>query len=157
MTAFTDFKQMEGARIMPLMGALGTLPGAALVLNKAGSECGAPLFMAALVFLAGAYLMWLCSDASFATSYENEAVGNALLAKKQEGVGYYFSWATLLYGIASLASTVLGFAGIHSSLRGPLSVNDGFLVVFGLTLAIAIHCGHSIFLRNGIDQMTAGD
>lgn len=151
-TAYHDYKQLEGARILPLMGAVGTLPGAALVLNRPGADCGAPLFVAALVFIAAAYMMWMCSDAVFASDFDSQERGHYKLAERKRRVGYYMSWSTLAYGIASLASSIAGFAGVHSTIRTPISVNHGFFIAIGLLIAVAIHVAHATHLRNIADD-----
>jgi hypothetical protein len=144
---YVEYKQMEAARIQPLLGAVGALPGAALVL---GSEAhsAAPLFVSALTFIAAAYLFWMCTDAVFGMQYDNAVAGEEALAAHQERVGYYMSWATLLYGIVSLGCSIAGLAAMHSTLRLPISIDHGFIIAVAIFVVVAGHCVSAVALRN---------
>ncbi len=147
MSDFTDFKEMESARIQPLLGAVAALPAAALVLGDDASA-GAPLFLVSMTCAAIAYVMWMCSDAVFAVHFEHDGESYPGESRRLEGVGYYMSWCTYVYGAASIGASALGFAAVHSTLRSGLSAELGFLAAFAFFIAAASHGAHAVHLRN---------
>ena len=151
MSAFIEFKELEAARIQPLLGAISALPGAALVFSGDGASSGAPLFVLALVLIAAAYLSWMCSDAVFSVHWDNQEAGDYERASELETIGYYLGWATVAYGIASLTVTAFGFAAVHSTLRLPISVDLGFIITLCVSALVIAHMVHSVHLRNQSD------
>lgn len=152
MTGFIEFKEMEGARIQPLLGAVAALPAAALVLGK-DSTAGAPLFLAALGFVAVAYIMWMCADSVFYLHYLHDHAENPAEGRRLDRVGYYLSWCTYGYGAVSIITAGLGVAGMHSSLRTPLSVETGFVIALVFIVAAAVHGAHAVHIRNVQEEL----
>lgn len=80
--------------------------------------------------------------------YDNAVAGEEALAAHQERVGYYMSWATLLYGIVSLGCSIAGLAAMHSTLRLPISIDHGFIIAVAIFVVVAGHCVSAVALRN---------
>lgn len=132
-----EWKQLEGQRIMPVLGAMAAVPGAAII---AASPAGAPLFCAALMLIAAAYVFWLFTDGIYhLTVHAHKLPTYPDLLKRWMPRGLHFQLMTVLYGGGSVICTVAGFAGQHSTLRGPLSVEQGFLVLIPLSAFILSH------------------
>lgn len=135
----TDFewKQLEGQRIMPVLGAVAALPGAALI---AAGPAGAPLFCAALVMIAAAYIFWLFTDGIYELTVHAKALENRMeLVKRWLGRGFHFQLMMVLYGAGSVICTVAGMAGEHSSLRVPVTTEQGFLLMGALMAVVLVH------------------
>ena len=139
----TDFKALEGVRIGAVHGAVGALPAAALVFADTPSVVapGAPLFAAAIILVLGAYMHWNHTDTGFwliggidsdgDNRATNEKVRNDLMRSGARNVAMNY-----IYGLASVGCTVAGFAGVYSSFRSSLSVDQGFIaagLIFALT------------------------
>lgn len=141
----TDYKTLEGQRIQALMGAIAALPGAALVAS--GPE-GAPLFGAALITVAAAFMFWIFTDGiyHFSTIPNRTADEWARLLR----AGYRYQRATILYGAASVFLSMAGFAGVHGGLSTGLSVTAGFLIDVVLFAVVLLHILWSVHERNQI-------
>lgn len=137
-----EYKSIEGQRIQQVLGAIGALPAAMLVFGDgpAISATGAPLFVAAIVLVIGSLMNWNYTDAAYHMDSlhmelpeEHQPAHLAWMADL-ERAGYQFQHRTYGYAIASLLCSILGVAGVYSTLRSGVSVNVGFLVTVGLGL-----------------------
>lgn len=130
----TDYKTLEGQRIQALMAAVAALPGAALVAS--GSK-GAPLFAAALVAIAGAFMCWIFTDGiyHFSTVPNRSQRDWARLLR----AGYRYQWSTILYGAMSILLSISGFAGVHSGQTTTVSVAAGFWLALAFFGAVFVH------------------
>ncbi len=63
-------------------------------------------------------------------------------------MGSYMSWATFAYGATSLLATVGRLSAIHSDIRLPVSVENGFFWSYLASGLIVAHAAHAIWLRN---------
>ena len=130
-----EYKEIEGQRIQQVLGAL---PAAMLVFGESPSTSagGAPLFAAAIALIVGALMNWNYTDGAYyldSISYtvpdeEREALDRweaDLLA-----AGYRFQHRTYSYAILSLFCSILGVAGVYSTLHTGISVNIGFGLAF---------------------------
>ncbi len=132
-----EWKQLEGQRIMPVLGAMAAVPGAAII---AASPAGAPLFCAALMLIAAAYVFWLFTDGIYhLTVHAHKLPEYPALLKRWMPRGLHYQLMTVLYGAGSVICTVAGFAGQYSALRTPLSVEQGFLALIPLSALILSH------------------
>ena len=138
-----ESKTIEGQRLTALFGAVAALPAAALVAK--GPE-GAPLFVMAITCVVAAYMFWMFTDDVYEASITIRPGDPEFPALKR--VGYRFQWATFAYGGGSILMTLFGFAGIHSKLRGPLSVEQGFIAVGVAAVLVAAQVGWSMHVRN---------
>lgn len=150
-TINASHKAHEGARLQALFGALGALPAGALVL---GSEvaAGAPLFCTALLGIFAAYMFWGYTDAIYhADSLQvlDEATRPSVVR-----AGYRYQLACFAYGILGVGCTFCGFAAINSTIRSPISVNDGFWTLAALAAIVAAHVIWSSQERNRIIEKT---
>ena len=129
-----DWKTIEGQRVQAVLGAVGALPAAALVLsdNAAVVSPGAPLFLAAVVMVLGAYVHWLNTDGIYHLDSLEIVVPPDMYAARVEwcrglrkpGLQYQFS--TYAYAGSSMMLTIAGFAAIHTDIRLPVTVGWGF-------------------------------
>jgi hypothetical protein len=133
----SEWKQLEGQRIMAALGGIAAIPGAGLIYLGAA---GAPLFAAALVLVAGAYVCWLFTDNIYHLSVLVRDRGKLrLFLPAMMTLGVPLSLSTILYGAASLLCTIAGFIGAHGSWRVPVSVDVGLVVALGIGLAMLAH------------------
>lgn len=143
-----DVKQLEGQRIMAALGGIAAVPGAGLIYMDAP---GAPLFAAALVLVAGAYVCWLFTDGVYFLSVLARNMGKfRLFFPVLNGLGQPLSVGTIMYGGASLLSTLAGFLGAHGSWRVPVSVEAGFVLAALLGLVML---GHVMWARQRLEQL----
>lgn len=145
----TEYKTLEGQRIQAIMAAIAALPGAALV---ASEPQGAPFFAAALVTVAAAFMFWIYTDGiyHFSTVPNHTPDEWSRLLR----VGGRYQWATLGYGALSIFLTMAGFAGVHSDIRVPLTVDEGFRVDGVLFLTVLAHVLWSSHERNSLATAT---
>lgn len=145
----TEYKSLEGQRIQAVLGAVAALPGAALVAS--GAE-GAPMFAAGLIAVAAAFMCWIYTDGVYHCSLvpnQTEAEWDRLLR-----AGYRYQWGTFGYGALSIVLTLSGFAGVHSELRSPLTVGQGFMVDAIFATVVVVHIFWSANERNKIMAAT---
>lgn len=142
----TEYKNLEGQRIQAIMGAIAALPGAALVASKPE---GAPLFAAALIAVAVAFLFWILTDAiyHFSTIPHQTPAEWARLMR----AGYRYQWSTIGYAALSIVLTLAGFAGAHSDLRSPVTIEAGFGLAVVFFVAALLHALWSVDERNKIN------
>lgn len=131
-----EYKEIEGARIAPVLGSIAAVPLAGLI---ALSSPASPFFVVALALSAGAYIFWMLTDTAYHISTLSLMEGKDWQWLSSRA--YHFQHATLAYGALSVLMSAFGFAAHHSSLRGPLDVNAGFIiavvvVVFGIAHAV---------------------
>lgn len=143
-----EYKEIEGQRVAPVLGAIAALPAAALI--ALGPE-GAPLFALAIGFAAASYVFWILQDAMYHASCLE--VCNADEYRRLSRDAYHFQGANVLYAAASVLLSMAGFAGQHSTLRGPISVEIGFVVSLTAFLLVCVHIWLSVLERNAIDRM----
>jgi hypothetical protein len=131
-----EWKELEGQRIGAALGAVGALPAAALVVGK---EVGpaSPFFALALVAVVAAYLFWMFTDSIYHLSMAPIDEDELLLMRRR---GTPLSYACFGYGAASLLLSLFGLAAMHAGLRTTISVSDGFIVVFSVSIVILVHC-----------------
>ncbi len=133
----TEWKQLEGQRIMAALGGIAALPGAALI---SLGPAGAPLFATALVLVAGAYVCWLFTDGVYHMSVQARTVDKfRLFLPAMTSLGNPLSLATLVYGAGSLVCTIAGMIGAHGAWRVPVSVDVGLVLTLGVALAMLAH------------------
>lgn len=140
-----DYKQIEGPRIQQVLGAIGALPAAMLVFGDgpSTSAAGAPLFTAAIVFVIGALMNWNYTDDAYHMNTIPFTVPDKAgpdLEKWQADLmkaGTQFQHRTYAYGVLSLLSSVLGVAGVYSTLRTGISVNLGFVAAIAAAAAVS--------------------
>ena len=147
-----EYKAMEGQRIGAVLGAIGALPAAALVLGEEVGP-GAPFLALALACVVAAYLFWLYTDGVYhltsAPLNEGERAG-------MERIGYHFQHACFGYGVTSLLLTLFGVAAVHSGVYSTIPIWAGFLVVLVFALGIVAHCAVSQLLRNRLLDVARG-
>lgn len=143
-----ESKNIEGQRLTALFGAIGALPGAALV---ASGPQGAPLFILAICAVAAAYMFWMFTDDTFEASITIRPEDSEW--RRLSWLGYFYQWSTFGYGALSIALTLTGFAGVHSNLRSGISVEAGFVFSFIAALAMVGHVGISMHLRNALTPL----
>ena len=141
----TESKTLEGQRLTALFGGIATLPAAALVAKGAA---GAPLFVMAICFVVAAYMFWIFTDDVYEASITIRPGDPEYPAL--ERLGYRYQWACFGYAAGSILMTLIGFAGVHSKLRTPISVEAGFIIVAVLALVVTANVGWSMHVRNGL-------
>lgn len=134
-----------------MLGAIGALPGAALVIGKDASA-GAPFFCAAVVCISAAYVSWLCTDAM---NSRTVTLGKDEYAKETANMALYSSWCTVAYGMLSLLSSAIGFTAMHSGIRTSVTVDWGFYALGGFSIAVAAHIITLLSQRNRKTQRTS--
>jgi|GEM_PF-2410970 len=133
----TEWKQLEGQRIMAALGGIAALPGAALI---SLGPAGAPLFATALVLVAGAYVCWLFTDNIYHLSVLVRDRGKIrLFLPAMMSLGTPLQMSTILYGAGSLVCTIAGMIGAHGAWRVPVSVDVGLVITLGIALAMLAH------------------
>lgn len=143
-----EYKEIEGQRIAPVLGAIAALPAAALI---ALGPSGAPLFALAIGFAAVSYVFWILQDAIYHASCLE--VCNASEYKRLSRDAYHFQAGNVLYAAASVLLSIAGFAGHHSMLRVPVSVETGFILSLLMFMLVCLHVWFSVVERNAIDRM----
>lgn len=151
-----EYKNIEGQRIQQVLGAIGALPAAMLVFGDGPTTvaAGAPLFAAAIVLIVGALMNWNYTDAIFYLDTEHHVVPMdhvedlATWQIALENAGDRFQYRTYGYGVLSLLCSITGVAGVYSSLRLPIPVDIGFLIVIVLTIIVSIDVVRSGLQRN---------
>lgn len=143
-----EYKEIEGARIAPVLGAIAAVPLAGLISLKAP---GAPLFALALGLSAAAYVFWMLADAMYHASCLKVCEGGEYARLRRDA--YHFQYGTVGYGAASIFLSMLGFAGHHSTLRLPITVEAGFAIGIGLYAVVIVHVVWSVRERWAIDDM----
>jgi hypothetical protein len=138
----TDFKALEGARIGAVHGAVGALPAAALVFADTPLVVapGAPLFAAAIILVLGAYMHWNHTDTGYwligeICAGEDKEATNKKVREDLERSGTRHVAMNYIYALASVGCTAAGFAGVYSSFRSGMSVDQGFIAA-GLVFAV---------------------
>lgn len=143
-----EYKEIEGQRVAPVLGAIAALPAAALI----GLDSpGAPLFALAIGFAAASYVFWILQDAMYHASCLE--VCNADEYARLARDAYHFQAGNVLYAGASVMLSMAGFAGQHSTLRTSISVETGFVVALVTFLMVCVHIGIAVVERNAIDRM----
>lgn len=143
-----EYKEIEGQRVAPVLGAIAALPAAALI----GLDSpGAPLFALAIGFAAASYVFWILQDAMYHASCLE--VCNADEYKRLARDAYHFQSWNVLYAGASVMLSIAGFAGQHSTLRAPISVEAGFVAALVTFLGVCVHIAFAVHERNAIDRM----
>ncbi len=133
----SEWKQLEGQRIMAALGGIAAIPGAGLIYLGAA---GAPLFAAALVLVAGAYVCWLFTDNIYHLSVLVRDRGKLrLFLPAMMTLGVPLSLSTILYGAASLLCTILGMIGAHGAWRVAVTVDVGLVITLAIGLAMLAH------------------
>ena len=146
-----DMQDAEAARIGPLLGAIATVPAGALVVGRDASA-GAPLFAIALAFIAASYVAWICTDG---INEHTVKLGAGPLSDKLFAGATHCSWSCVGYGAASLLASIMGFVGMHSTIRTPLSVEAGFGLALALSLGVVAHTIWTFQLRNQLSLTAA--
>lgn len=141
---FEAMRNSEASRIGPLLGAIATVPAGALVIGKDAAP-GAPLFALALALIGGAYVFWICADGNNESTMRLES---GPLARVSEGEALRCSWATVLYGAASMLASIGGFVGMHSQLRIPITIELGFLAAMLASCLVVAHVAFGFHRRN---------
>lgn len=141
-------KQVEGARIMPLMGAVGALPAAGLATQ---GPAGAPLFALAICLVAASYAFWVYTDGIYYNATHRQHLTVPLFLRMIRA-GTRYQMAMMLYGTASVALTMLGFTGQHSTLSTGVSVNAGFVVAGVIFACVVAHVLWSFAESNAITK-----
>lgn len=71
----------------------------------------------------------------------------------QQSGRYHFQRWNVLYAGASVMLSIAGFAGQHSTLRAPISVEAGFVAALVTFLGVCVHIAFAVHERNAIDRM----
>lgn len=153
-----EYKELEGQRIQQVLGAIGALPAAMLVFGEgpSTSAAGAPLFAAAIALIVGAFMHWNYTDAAYHLDCIDHHVTpqhQPLVDRWQEDLeraGYRFQGMTYFYGIASLLASLAGVAAVYSTLRAGVSVETGFWVAGGISVAVCAEVVCSGRRRNAL-------
>jgi len=133
----SEWKQLEGQRIMAALGGIAAIPGAGLIYL---GPAGAPLFAAALVLVAGAYVSWLFTDNIYHLSVLVRDRGKIrLFLPAMMSLGTPLQMSTILYGAASLLCSIAGMIGAHGAWRVPVSVDVGLVITLIMALAMVAH------------------
>jgi len=153
-----EYKQIEGQRIQQVLGAIGALPAAMLVFGDGAdvSAAGAPLFAAAIALIVGSLMNWNYTDGAYyldgasfmVPEEESEALERWQSALNRHA--YIFQHRTFAYGILSLICSILGVAGVYSTIRAPLSVDAGFVLAIATSGAVSFDVVWLGMKRNGL-------
>lgn len=143
-----EYKEIEGQRVAPVLGAIAALPAAALIGLGAS---GAPLFALAIGFAAASYVFWILQDAMYHASCLE--VCNAGEYRRLARDAYHFQGGNVLYAAASVFLSMSGFAAQHSTLRTSISVEAGFVIALVTFFFVCLHVWGSVVERNAMDRL----